>query len=64
MWRSVLLATLAVMVASPAQAQVQVTELAAPDAFSTPGRETGLPSELWRGTPVEMARVVLPLLAA
>ena len=63
MWRSVLLAILAVTVASPAQAQVQVTELAAPDAFSTAGRETGLPLELWRGTPVEMARAVLPLLA-
>ena len=63
MWRSVLLLILAVAIASPAQAQVQVTELAAPDAFSTAGRETGLPSELWRGTPVEMARAVLPLLA-
>ena len=63
MWRSVLLLILAVAVASPAQAQVQVTELAAPDAFSTAGRETGLPSELWRGTPVELARVVLPLMA-
>ena len=63
MLRSLLLLIFAVAVASPAPAQVQVTELAAPDAFSTPGRETGLPSELWRGTPVEMARAVLPLLA-
>ena len=63
MWRTGLLAFLAVAVASPLSAQVQVTELAAPDAFSTAGRETGLPPELWRGTPVELARVVLPLLS-
>jgi hypothetical protein len=42
---------------------VQVIQLAAPDAFSTAGRNTGLPAELWRGTPVETARAVLPLLA-
>jgi len=63
MWRRVFLAILAVAAASSAKAQVQVTELAAPDAFSTAGRETGLPSQLWRGTPAELARVVLPLLA-
>lgn len=47
-----------------AQAQpVEVAQLAAPDAFSTPGRETGLPADLWRGASVETARAVLPLLA-
>jgi hypothetical protein len=45
-------------------APVEVTQLAAPDAFSTPGRDTGLPGNLWRGTPIETARAVLPVLAA
>ncbi len=63
MSRLALLISLLVMAAGPALAQVQVTQLAAPDAFSTPGRETGLPSDLWRGTPVETARAVLPLVA-
>ncbi|HET6970905.1 MAG TPA: hypothetical protein VFH92_07265 [Phenylobacterium sp.] len=44
-------------------APVEVTQLAAPDAFSTAGRDTGLPGSLWRGAPVETARAVLPLLA-
>lgn len=64
MSRTALFLALAVLAASPVHAQVQVAELPAPDAFSTPGRETGLPSDLWRGTPVELARSVLPLLAA
>ena len=42
---------------------VDVTPLAAPDAFSTPGRNTGLPANLWRGASVATARTVLPLLA-
>lgn len=63
MLRIALLLSLASIAASPVHAQVQVSALAAPDAFSTPGRETGLPPELWRGTPVEMARVVTPMLA-
>jgi hypothetical protein len=41
-----------------------VTTLAAPDAFSTAGRDTGLPQDLWRGASVETARAVLPRLAA
>jgi hypothetical protein len=49
--------------AAPAWAQVEVAPLAAPDAFSTPGRMTGLSQDLWRGAPVETARAVLPLLA-
>lgn len=52
------------LAAAPASAQVQVVQLAPPDAFSTPGRDTGLPADLWQGTPIETARAVLPLLAA
>lgn len=44
-------------------APVEVTQLAAPDAFSTAARDTGLPADLWRGAAVETARTVLPLLA-
>lgn len=49
---------------APAPNAVEVSSLAAPDAFTTPGRETGLPSTLWRGASVKTARTVLPLLAA
>ena len=64
MSRLALLAAFVMFVAAPGWTQVQVTALAPPDAFSTPGRETGLPAELWRGTPIELARSVLPVLAA
>jgi hypothetical protein len=43
---------------------VEVTQLAAPDAFTTPGRATGLAPTLWAGASAETARTVLPLLAA
>lgn len=49
---------------APPPADVQVVQLAAPDAFSTPGRDTGLPADLWSGTPIETARTVLPLLVS
>jgi len=42
---------------------VQASRLAAPDAFSTAARDTGLPSTLWRGTSVALLKTVLPLLA-
>jgi hypothetical protein len=42
---------------------VEVAPLAAPDAFTTPGRATGLPQGLWRGASLKTARTVLPLLA-
>jgi hypothetical protein len=42
---------------------VDVATLAAPDAFSTPARDTGLPASLWRGASAATARTVLPLLA-
>jgi hypothetical protein len=64
MTRIALLLSLALLAAGPAHAQVEVSQLAAPDAFSTPGRDTGLPADLWRGTPIETARTVLPLLAS
>lgn len=65
MSRIALLAGLLILAAAPAaQAQVEVIQLAAPDAFSTPGRDTGLPADLWKGAPVETARAVLPMLAA
>lgn len=43
---------------------VEVTQLAAPDAFTTPGRATGLPPSLWRGASAETIKAVLPLLGA
>ena len=63
MSRIALFLSLALAAAGPVHAQVQVTQLAAPDAFSTPGRDTGLSADLWRGTPIETARAVLPLLS-
>ncbi|MGH6965759.1 MAG: hypothetical protein ACREE0_14865 [Phenylobacterium sp.] len=56
---------LALGAAGAARAQaVDVATLAAPDAFTTPGRDTGLPANLWRGASIATARTVLPLLAA
>jgi hypothetical protein len=49
---------------APAALDVQVATLAAPDAFTTPGRATGLPPTLWTGASVKTVRAVLPLLAA
>jgi len=43
---------------------VEVSALAAPDAFSVPGRSTGLPATLWQGASVDTLGRVLPLLAA
>ncbi|CAN7235509.1 hypothetical protein LJR164_000941 [Phenylobacterium sp. LjRoot164] len=52
--------------ANPALSQpaVEVTPLAAPDAFANGARDTGLPADLWRGASLETARTVLPLVAA
>jgi hypothetical protein len=61
----VLAALIAACAAGAGHAQaVDVIPLAAPDAFTTAGRETGLPATLWQGASVEVARTVLPLLAA
>lgn len=46
----------------PAAASVAVVALAAPDAFSAAGRDTGLDAQLWRGTSPAVFRTVLPLL--
>jgi hypothetical protein len=65
MSRTALFAACLALVAGPVLAQpVEVVPLAAPDAFSTAGRDTGLPATLWQGTPIDTARIVLPLLAA
>lgn len=63
MSRIALIAAALSLAAAPAAAQVEVVQLAPPDAFSTPGRETGLAQDLWKGTPLETARIVLPQLA-
>jgi hypothetical protein len=49
---------------APPDRGVQVETLAAPDAFTTPGRNTGLPATLWRGASLKTAQAVLPLIAA
>jgi hypothetical protein len=56
-------AALAVTATFAAAQPVEIAPLAAPDAFSTPGRETGLPPDLWRGASVKTLRAVLPLLS-
>jgi len=50
------------VVATPALAQVEVAQLAAPDYFSLGQRDTGLPADLWRGTSPDLARELLPIL--
>jgi hypothetical protein len=60
-------AALAAALALAAQAVAQpvdVTPLAAPDLFSPAGRDTGLPADLWKGASADLARTVIPLLAA
>jgi hypothetical protein len=59
----VLIAAFVLLVPAMAGAQVVVTPLAAPDAFSVPGRATGLPPSLWRGASTATVRTVLPLVA-
>ena len=58
------LVVLAGSAGSVAAQGVEVTTLAPPDAFTTPGRDTGLPADLWRGASDRTARTVIPLLAA
>jgi hypothetical protein len=52
-----------VAASAPAPVAVQVETLAAPDAFTTPGRDTGLPASLWRGASLKTVQAVLPLVA-
>lgn len=51
---------------APAKAQVEVSAapLPAPDLWSTPGRDTELPADLWRGAHADLARAVLPKLGS
>lgn len=51
---------LAALIATPAIAQVEVSTLQAPDYFSLGARDTGLPSDLWRGTSPALARSLVP----
>ena len=48
---------------APPDRGVQVETLAAPDAFTTPGRDTGLPTTLWRGASLKTVQAVLPPIA-
>jgi hypothetical protein len=76
MWRTLALAALLTFASPAARAQVAegpqgaaggavaVAPLAAPDAFSTAARDTGLPQDLWRGASVDTLNAVLPKLAA
>ncbi len=59
-----ILATLLAGAAIPALAQVQVQSLAPPDLFSTAAAQTDLGPDLWKGTAPDIARDVLPKLAA
>lgn len=61
---TVLLAAAASGWGAAAAQDVGVRALAPPDAFSIPGRDTGLPPTLWQGASLKTARTVLPLLAA
>lgn len=56
-------ATLALAPLAAAAQDVSVTTLDAPDAFSTPGRETGLPSTLWKDAGFETAERTMTALA-
>ncbi|WP_269716032.1 hypothetical protein [Caulobacter sp. NIBR2454] len=62
---SVLPAALCLAISGSALAQVEVTTLAPPDLFSTPvGPDTGLGSDLWRGTSPAILRDALPKISA
>lgn len=58
------LSTALALTTTPAAAQVEVSAapLPAPDLWSTPGRDTGLPADLWSGASADLARAVLPTL--
>ncbi|HRD27634.1 MAG TPA: hypothetical protein PLO65_04970, partial [Caulobacter sp.] len=58
--RPLVLAAALALLAAPAGAQVEVTQLAAPDYFSLGDRDSGLPADLWRGTSPAVARDVIP----
>lgn len=58
--RPLLIAAAVVLLAAPAGAQVEVTTLAAPDYFSLGDRDSGMPTDLWRGTSPALAREIIP----
>ena len=58
-----LLALLLTPAVAAAQEEVKVKSLAAPDYFSAPVAETGLPADLWKDTAPDIMRDVLPKLA-
>jgi hypothetical protein len=58
------LIVLAASAGAAASQGVEVTNLAPPDAFTTSGRDTGLPADLWRGASIKTARTVISLLGA
>ncbi|RAK51522.1 hypothetical protein [Phenylobacterium deserti] len=61
------LAAVLLLTAAPAAALAQAVEvapLAAPDAFSIAGRQTGLPATVWQGASIDTVGKVLPLLAS
>lgn len=62
--QSTLALLLAFGFAAPAagQEEVKVQSLAAPDYFSTPAADTGLPGDLWKETSPDIMRDVLPRL--
>jgi hypothetical protein len=60
----ILAALLATAAVAPAMAQVQVQSLAPPDLFSTPAGKSDLGADLWKDTSPDIARDVLPKLAA
>lgn len=60
----VMAALLSTTAFAPAFGQVQVQALAAPDLFSTPAGDTGLPADLWKDASPGIAREALPKLAA
>ncbi|MBO9543643.1 hypothetical protein [Caulobacter sp.] len=60
--RLALLLALGVSAPVAAQEEVKVTSLAAPDYFSAPAADTGLPGDLWKDTAPDILRDVIPKL--
>lgn len=58
------LAALALLLSTPAFAQVEVAPLAAPDYFSLGSRDTGLPGDLWRDSSGPTTAALIPVLGA
>ena len=63
MLHAALVLALAPAASAAAQEEVKVKSLAAPDYFSSPAAETGLPADLWKDTAPDIMRDVVPRLA-